>query len=99
MIAKINSAQGRVVLAVCDSELLGKKFEEGNRQLDLTVDFYKGEEKTEEEIAELFKKINYINLVGEKSVALGIKEGIVQEEHVIKIAGIPHAETLIIKEE
>ena len=47
MIVKIHKMpDGRSVIAVCDSNLLGKKFEEKNLQLDLTADFYKGSEKT-----------------------------------------------------
>ena len=34
------------IVAVCDSELLGKKFESGKFQLDIKESFYKGEEKT-----------------------------------------------------
>ena len=92
------TADGRVVLAVCDSELIGKKFVEGDLQLDLNSDFYKGEEMKEERILELFKVVSIINLVGEKSVKLGIKAGIVDKDRVIKIKAIPHAEAVIVGE-
>jgi hypothetical protein len=46
MIAKIHKTfDGRNVLAVCDSDLLGKKFEEKDLQIDLNSDFYKGKKK------------------------------------------------------
>ena len=35
----------REVVAICDSELLGKCFEEGIFQLDIKESFYKGEQK------------------------------------------------------
>jgi len=95
MITKIHKTfDGRGVLAVCDSDLLGKKFEEKDLQIDLTSNFYKGEEKKEEEILELFKIASIINLVGKKSVELGIKAGIIDKEKVIKIKGVPHAQVL-----
>ncbi len=96
MIAKIHKTfDGRNVLAVCDSDLLGKKFEEKDLQIDLNSAFYKGEEKSEKEILELFKKASTINLVGKKSVELGIKAGIIDKEKVIKIKGVPHAQVLL----
>ena len=90
---------GRLMLAICDSDLKGKKFSEKELQLDLSSDFYDGEEKAEEVIVELFKIAYIVNLVGEKSVGLGIKEGVIEKEHVIKIKGIPHAQCVIVREE
>ena len=90
LIVKIHKTPDkRMILAVCDKELIGKKFEQEGLQLDLNSDFYKGEEKTEEEILNLFKQAYIINLVGKKSIMLGSKQGIIKE--VIKIKEIPHA--------
>ena len=47
---------GRLLLAVCDSSLKGKKFSSGDLQLDLTGSFYDGVEMKEEEVLELMKK-------------------------------------------
>ena len=45
MNAKVHRTKdGRLILALCDSELLGKVFVEGDVKLDLTTDFYQGEE-------------------------------------------------------
>jgi len=95
MIVKKHLNDGRLVLAVCDSGLLGKKFAEGNRQLDLTSSFYKGEEVDEKEIERLMKEAYMINLVGEKSVKLGIKSKLIDKDCVIVIAKIPHAQILM----
>ena len=43
----------RDVVALCDSELLGKKFEEGDFQLDIKESFYKGDEVSEEEASKI----------------------------------------------
>ena len=98
IIAKIHQNQeGQKVLALCDKELLGKKFEQGNRQLDLTSSFYQGEEKTEAEIEQLIKEAYIINLVGEESLNL-IKKLNLAPENIITIQGIPHAEIVLVKE-
>jgi len=93
MIAKLHKTlEGRTILSVCDSDLIGQKFEQGDLQLDLTSDFYKGKETEEKRIKELFKVVNIVHLVGKKAVELGIKEGVVEEEFILKIKGVPHAQ-------
>ncbi|MBD3354601.1 DUF424 family protein [Candidatus Woesearchaeota archaeon] len=100
MIVKIHkSNEGRVILAVCDSELIGKRFTEGEKQLDMSSDFYKGEEMEEKRILNLLKSVHIVNLCGKESVALGVKAGVVDEENIIKVDGIPHAEGVILREE
>lgn len=95
MIVKKHIAEdGRIVLAICDSGLLGKVFEEGKRILDLKSEFYQGEEKTEEEIQEELTKAYLIHAVGKDSVDLLKKQNLVSENSIIKIADIPHAEVI-----
>lgn len=90
---------GRIILAVCDSELIGKKFEQGKIQIDLTTDFYKGEEKTESEIILMMQKAYILNLVGKNSVRLALKQKFVDETHILRIKGIPHAQCVVVREE
>jgi hypothetical protein len=98
MIVKIHkTSDRRIILAVCDSNLIGKKFEEKGLQLDLCSDFYKGEEKTEQEICDLFKQAYIVNLVGKESISLALKEEIIEKENIIKIKNVPHAEAVIIR--
>jgi len=96
MIAKVHKKDEKTVVAVCDDELLGKKFEEGNLQLDLSSDFYKGNKLSDKEIGDLVRNADAVNLVGERAVALGIAEGIIEQKHIIKIKGIPHAQATIV---
>ncbi len=99
MIAKPHkNQQNKIVVAVCDSELLGKKYEEGGKQLDLTSDFYKGDEMEDVAVGDLMRNADSVNLVGEKAVSLGIQEGIIDKEHVNKIAGIPYAQAVVARE-
>ena len=99
IIAKIHqNLEGQKILALCDKELLGQKFEEGNRQLDLTSSFYQGEEKSAEEIKELVKDVYIINLVGEESLKLMEELNLIDPKHVIRINDIPHAEIVLIRE-
>ena len=89
----------REVVAICDSELLGKKFEEGIFQLDVKEDFYKGEKIEEtraiEILQEMIKEDATFNIVGEKSTRAALKAGIISKESIRKIQGIPFALILI----
>ncbi len=96
MIVKIHNNEGKLVLAICDKDILGKKFSENNKQLDLTSDFYKGEEMDEEELKELIKKAFMINAVGKKSVSFLEKEEMVSKDNTIEIDKIPHAQVFFI---
>ncbi len=83
----------RNVVAICDSELLGKCFEEGIFQLDIKENFYKGEEKTEQEVLQIMGDMKSedatFNIVGEKSVNCAVKSGLISEDAIKTIQGIP----------
>lgn len=89
----------RDVVAICDSELLGKKFEEGMFQLDVKEGFYKGEEmndsKTKDIILKMSEEDATFNIVGKKSVELAINTGIISKNGIKKIQGIPFAMVLV----
>jgi len=99
MIVKVHKKNEKTLVAVCDNDLIGKKFEEGELQLDLTSDFYAGQDIDEKEAGDLIRNADMINLVGKTAVKLGMDEGVIEEDHVITIAGIPHAQAVIEHEE
>ena len=89
----------RDVVAICDTELLGKYFEEGNKQLDVKESFYKGKELDIEKAKEIMMKQKIedatFNIVGEKSIKAAIKAGIIDKRGIKKIKGVPFALTLL----
>lgn len=89
----------RDVVAICDKELLGKKFEEGKFQLDVKENFYKGELVSEEEaikISESFsKEDSTFNIVGENSIKVALKTRMIEKEDVGEVEGIPFALVLL----
>lgn len=97
MIVKIHkSPEGKKVIAVCDSNILGKKFEEKNMQLDLKSDFYYGSEMREDDLLrEIGKCPCCLNVVGKNSVGFCIRNNFADKENMIKIKGIPHAQAVI----
>jgi len=89
----------RDIVAICDSELLGKKFEQGKFQLDVKENFFKGDETDEEKVIEIMKDMekedSTFNIIGKKSVNAALKAGIISEEEIKKIQGIPFALILL----
>jgi len=90
MIVKINEYKEGPIICVVDNDILNKKFEDGDLQLDLTSDFYKGEDKDPRDIGDLMRNAYGINLVGEKAIQLAIDEGLIDESMVKKISNIPY---------
>lgn len=91
---KVHEAS-RKVIAICDSELIGKRFEQGKFQLEINKSFYEGEELDEDGVSNLIKvsakDFPCYNIVGERSVALCLNESLIDAEGIKKISGIPHA--------
>lgn len=89
----------RWVVAVCDEDIFGRKLSEGNRVLDVSGVFFKGkamnEEDAENEIVRCSCEDATFNFVGEKSVALAKKVGIVKDEGITFIDGVPFALVLL----
>ena len=92
----------RNVIAIADENLVGRKFEEGDKQLDVKESFYKNEEGknySQDEVKEIIKKWLHedatFNIVGEKSVSLAIEIGLLTQESIGKIDSIPYALVLL----
>lgn len=89
----------RDVVAICDSELLGKKFEENEFQLDIKESFFGGEELSELKAIEIMKDMAKedatFNIVGKDSVKAALKAEIISKESVREISGIPYALILL----
>jgi hypothetical protein len=89
----------RLVVAICDKDLYGRKVEEGDKQLDLTGPFFAGEEKSRAETADLIRyylgEDATFNIVGENSCKIAQELGIVKTEGVIKISNVPYALVLL----
>ena len=92
MLVKIHKSY-RWVVAICDSDLLGQRFEEGNKQLDMTGAFFKGEEEGGEELKEIIEDYQREDatffIVGKESVEFCKGLGLIVEGGVKEIGGVP----------
>ena len=94
MYIKIHKAY-RLVVALADSDLIGKRFEDGIRQLEVNPNFFKGEEKTKQEIIKILKKMKgedaIFNVVGKEAIRIALESEIIEEHGIMKIQGVPFA--------
>lgn len=85
----------RDVVALCDENLIGKKFNEDKFQLDVKESFFKEDEISEEKAIEVLKDMQKedatFNIVGKESTTTAIKAGVISERDIQKIEGIPFA--------
>ena len=92
MFVKIHRSY-RNVVALCDTDLIGKKFEEGIRQLDLRENFYKDKKVTHAEAVQMIRfqvhEDATFNIVGKEAVSCAIEAGLIEKKDVHRVAGIP----------
>lgn len=94
MIVRERETEEGLLVSVCDPDILGETFEEGEVSLTVDPDFYDGETADEERVVESLTRATVANIVGTRSVRLAIEHGIVDEEHVLEIDSTLHAQLL-----
>ncbi|VVB82412.1 Uncharacterised protein [uncultured archaeon] len=89
----------RDIVVVCDSDLIGKKFDDGKFQLDIKENFYNGEEMSESEAILIMNRMQRedatFNIVGKKAINAALKTGIINKAGIKTIQGIPFALVLL----
>jgi hypothetical protein len=81
-----------VILAVCDSEILGKTLREGKIVFHVKEEFYNGGLVPLEEALDMVANSTIVNMVGKNCVEKAISKGYVHPQAVLKIEGVPHAQ-------
>ncbi len=85
--------KGRLV-AVCEADLLGESFENGELSLTVNEEFYDGQEVDEDTVVDSLANCSVANIVGTKAVEIAIEHGFVEEENVLDIGETRHAQLL-----
>jgi len=85
--------QGKdTLIGACDEKLIGKKFEEGKFQINVSKEFYDGQRITAEVLKRYLENATIANLVGKETIQCAIDLGLIDEDCIIRIKGIPHAQ-------
>jgi len=81
-----------VLLAICDSEILGRTLREGKIVFHVKEEFYNGGRVSVEEAVEMIENSTIVNMVGKCCVEKAIQKGYVHPQAVLNIEGVPHAQ-------
>ena len=81
-----------MLIGACDEKLIGKKFEDGKFQIDVSKDFYDGQRITKDVLKQYLIEATIANLVGKETIKCAIDLGLIDTDSIIKIKGIPHAQ-------
>ncbi len=93
---KVYRVRGEILVAVCDSEIVGKTFREGDLKIEVKEEFYGKEEVSEEEVKKALKMATIANITGKRAVELAIKIGIIDKDNVLKIGDCLHAQMVML---
>ncbi|RDI71751.1 DUF424 domain-containing protein [Halopelagius longus] len=86
-----------LLVSVCDDDCLGETYENGSVSLEVTEEFYGGDEATradEDAVVESLTRATVANIVGERAVGVAVEAGIVDEETVLDVGETRHAQLL-----
>ena len=83
------------VVAICDEELIGYKYEEGSLSFEVTKFFYMGELRDQEFVLKLFKAYTNFNIVGNHILGLLLEKGLVGQDQIIQMGSVKHAIVLL----
>jgi len=93
---KVYRVKGEVLVAVCDSDIVGKIFREGELKIEVKESFYGTEEYGEEEVKRALRNATIANITGKKAVELAIKIGIIDKNRVLRIGECLHAQMVVM---
>lgn len=85
-----------LLVTVCDNDVLGETFEDGEVSLTVTEEFYGGEHVEAAAVVESLGRASVANIVGADAVDLAIEEGFVDEDRVLDVDGTRHAQFLVM---
>ncbi|MDG5777553.1 DUF424 domain-containing protein [Haloarculaceae archaeon H-GB2-1] len=83
-----------LLVSVCDPDILGETFEDGQVSLTVEEEFYDGEQVDEDRVVESLGKCSVANIVGTRAVEVAIEHGFVDEGNVLDIDGTRHAQLM-----
>ena len=83
-----------LLVSVCDADILGESFENGQVSLTVEEEFYDGEVAGEQEIVNSLAGCTTANIVGTEAVSLAVEHGFVDEENVLDLGETRHAQLL-----
>lgn len=92
MILTERETERGLLVTVCDPDVLGETFDNGDLEFEVSEEFYGGDEVSTETVRESLAAANVANLVGTDVVELAIEEGHVEAGNVLDLDETLHAQ-------
>jgi hypothetical protein len=89
---KIHKSKSEILVAACDADLLGKTFREGKLKIEVSPEFYDDTRVDKQIFIQNMGICTISNLVGQKTIDMAIEAGFIDDQCIIWIDGIPHAQ-------
>jgi hypothetical protein len=93
---KVYNIDSDTMVAVCDEDILGKEFSEGDLRLKVNKEFYGNVPADYDEVVSALGEATIANIVGKESVACAVENGFVDVDAIIYIDGIPHVQIICV---
>jgi len=95
MYLKNHVFDGTLLVAICDHELIGQTFSEGELTLEVSEFFYKGALSSAHGVMAALGKAMFANLAGERAIECAREGGFITEDNILIIDGVPHAQMVM----
>jgi len=89
LLSERNTDEGLLV-AVCDADILGDSFGNGDVSLTVTEEFYGGDRAGEEAVIASLRGAQVANVVGERAVAVAVEAGVIDADTVLEVGATRH---------
>ncbi len=91
---KIHRSKGKVIVAICDEEILGKIFRDGPIVLDISTKFYGGKRVDLERVLEAIKMADIVVASGKRIVEELSRRGLASVEFALKVEDQLHIQII-----
>lgn len=85
-----------LLLAASDEDLIGRSVTRGEVVVHISEQFYGTEQADQGELRSLLTRCTVANLMGERCVRLAETLGLVSEENIVRLEGVPHAQLAVM---
>lgn len=92
---KVYTRGKETLVAAADDDLIGKTFREGKFRIEVGK-FYEGDVVTEQFFLDHLKLATIGNFVGRETIDAAKRAGYVDEEGILWIDGVPHAQFVLM---
>jgi len=93
---KVYTSGSEVLVAVCDSDIVGETFCEGGLRLEVKESFYKRATAPMSELLGVLSGATVANLAGNRVVDSAVSAGYVDRDRVLVIGGVKHAQFVVM---